>query len=188
MYAKKLEGLEPKKICEHLCAPYNQCSVMIKHNFQVKAIDASEIQHLFALDDDALRLLGAKRMIVHGKPGYPCRVSLQDAEMGEEVLLFPYRHHDVASPYQSSGPIFVRKGGMTADLPMNEIPLMLHHRLLSIRAYDAEGTMRDAKTVEGKHLVDVFATLFTNTTVHYLHLHNAGPGCYNCCVERVLAR
>ncbi|MBT8383871.1 MAG: DUF1203 domain-containing protein, partial [Ignavibacteria bacterium] len=26
--------------------------------------------------------------------------------------------------------------------------------------------------------------LFANVNVNYLHIHNAKPGCYNCCVFR----
>jgi hypothetical protein len=47
-------------------------------------------------------------------------------------------HHDVALPYRAAGPIFIRRGAKTAMPSVNEIPKMLLHRLLSVRAYDAE--------------------------------------------------
>lgn len=126
----------------------------MKRNFQIEAIDYSEVKHLFQLSDEKLAEINAVRMIVDNKPVYPCRVSLQDAEIGEEVILFPYKHHEVKSPYQSSGPIFVRKNAETARLKVNEIPLMLNHRLLSIRAYDKNSVIVEAEVIKGKIFAD----------------------------------
>ena len=107
-----------------------------------------------------------------------------DAPIGERVILTPFRHHDVTSPYQSAGPIFVRENAQTAKLPVNEIPLMFHHRLLSVRAYDEAAMMKHARVVEGRALEETIRDLFTNGSVSYLHVHNAGPGCFNCMVQR----
>lgn len=123
-------------------------------------------------------------MIVDEKPGYPCRVSLADAEVGETVLLVPFTHHDVSSPYRASGPIFVREGATTANPRAGEIPTMFRHRLLSIRGYDADAMMVSAEVVDGTDLEDNIRRLFADETVEYLHIHNARPGCYNCRVVR----
>lgn len=153
--------------------------------FQIKAINASEVNHLFNLNNEELLLHQAVRMIVDEHPGYPCRVSLADAEKGEEVLLFSYKHHDVRSPYYSEGPIFVRKDLETVKLAINEIPQMLLHRILSLRAYDKAAMMIDARTIEGNVLSEALNDIFENSKVGYIHIHNSGPGCYNCMVERV---
>ncbi len=126
-----------------------------------------------------------RRMIADEKPGFPCRVSLADAEVGETVLLLPFVHHDVASPYRASGPIFVRRGAATAMPAVGEIPLMFRHRLLSVRAYDAGGMMVGAEVVKGSELEPSIGHLFARERVNYLHIHNASPGCYNCRVVRV---
>jgi hypothetical protein len=117
-------------------------------------------------------------------PGYPCRVSLEDAEPGERLLLLTFEHHGVDSPYRASGPIYVREGAVQADPAVNEVPLQLRRRLLSVRAYSAAGMMRDASVVEGKDLEGAVETLFADPKVAYLHLHNAIPGCYAARVER----
>jgi hypothetical protein len=124
-------------------------------------------------------------MIVDEKPGFPCRVSLVDAEVGETVLLLPFTHHDVASPYRASGPIFVRKGVRTATPGAGEIPVMFRHRLLSIRGYDAGGMIQGADVTMGTELEDVIQRFFGSKSVSYLHIHNAKPGCYNCRVVRL---
>ena len=128
--------------------------------------------------------MGARRMVADKKPGYPCRVSLVDAEPGEEVLLVPFTHHDVVSPYRASGPIFVRVKAQTVKLGVNEIPTMLRSRLLSIRGYDAAAMMVAADVVNGNELEEHVWRLFGDKQVEYIHVHNARPGCYNCRIER----
>ena len=157
-------------------------------DFQVVALPAEAFGEFFSLTDDELRARRGRRMVVDHKPGFPCRVSLEDAEIGEEVILVDYTHHDVDSPYRASGPIFVRAKAETAKPAVNEIPGMLQFRLLSVRAYNERGNMRDAGVVEGADLADQIRKFFGDERVAYLHVHNAGPGCFNCRVERVAAR
>jgi hypothetical protein len=154
-------------------------------NFIIKSLEDIEFSSLFNLDDLALEKIGATRMIVDEYPGFPCRVSLKDAKIGEEVILLSYQHHKTNSPYQANGPIFVRKTGKTASLKANEIPTMFNHRLLSLRGFDKNGIMRDASVTEGQNLREQIIQTFTNETINYIHIHNAKPGCFNCLVERV---
>ena len=152
--------------------------------FQFVALPYDPFASLFDMDDAALQDLGARRMMVVEKPGTPCRVSLQDAEVGETVVLVPFTHHDVASPYRASGPIFVRHRARRASLAPGEVPPMLRHRLLSIRGYDRDGMMVSAEVAEGTALEDVLARMLSQEAVDYVHVHNAKPGCFNCRVER----
>jgi len=154
-------------------------------NFKFKSLQDSEFSNLFKLDDLELEKTGAIRMTVDEFPGFPCRVSLQDAELGEEVILLSYQHHKTNSPYQANGPIFVRKIAKTAILDINEIPKMFNHRLLSLRGFDKNGIMKDASVTEGQNLREQIIQIFTNEEINYIHIHNAKPGCFNCVVERV---
>lgn len=153
-------------------------------NFTISAIE-NIYNHLFSLDETDLFAQGGIRMIVDEMPGTPCRVSLEDAEVGEEVILFPYQHHNTQSPYQASGPIFIRKDAKSPTLKENEIPKMLRHRLLSLRVYDVNGMMIDATTTQGENLKNEIEVIFNNLEANFIHVHNAGPGCYNCRVDRV---
>ena len=101
-------------------------------NFRIVAIE-NEFNHLFNLSQEELAEKGMAKMIVDEKPGYPCRVTLEDANIGEEVLLFPFEHHKTKSPYKASGPIIIRKNAVKINLPINEIPEMFFKRLQSIR-------------------------------------------------------
>ena len=156
----------------------------MKTNFQVIGINSNKFQHLFQLEEEQLNKLGARRSIVESKPNYPCRVSLEDAEIGEEVILLPYTHLSSNSPYESRGPVFIRKNAKDSQLGVNEIPLMLIHRLLSLRGYDEEGMMIEAIVVEGSEVDKTIQQFFANTFVHFIHVHNAGPGCFNCEIKR----
>jgi len=154
-------------------------------NFKLKSLQDTEFSNLFDLVNLELEKIGAVRMTVDEFPGFPCRVSLQDAEIGEEVILLPYQHHKTHSPYQANGPIFVRKIAKTANLEANEIPKMFNHRLLSLRGFDKNGIMKDASVTEGQNLKEQIVQIFENDDINYIHIHNAKPGCYNCVVERV---
>jgi hypothetical protein len=123
--------------------------------------------------------------MVDARPGYPCRVSLVDAEVGEEVILASFEHHTVDSPFRGEGPIFVRREATAAKPAIGEIPEMLERRPISVRAYDREGMMADACVVDGEtELRAALERMLASDRVAYLHLHNAGAGCFNCRVER----
>jgi hypothetical protein len=153
-------------------------------SFRFLALPFDSFASLFELDETELHTLGARRVIVEEKPGAPCRVSLVDAEVGETAILVPFQHHEVDSPYRASGPIFVRQHARQVSPGVGEVPDLLRHRLLSVRAYDPAAMMVDAEVVEGKDLEGVVARLFAQPKVSYLHVHNARPGCYNCKVVR----
>jgi hypothetical protein len=153
-------------------------------SFQILAVSNDQFSHLFGLDDEALEKQGVQRKVVDCSPGFPCRVSLQDAEVGESVLLMNYEHHPVSSPFRSSHAIFVRESAVEANLKANEIPAMFKHRLLSVRAFDAKGMMIDADVVEGEGLEPLIEHFFANESAKYLHIHNARLGCYAARVER----
>jgi len=154
-------------------------------NFIISALDHKQFEPLFEMSDSELESMDIKRMIVDENPGVPCRVSLQDAEIGEEVILLPYKFHKANSPYQASGPLFVRKGVQTIKLKPNEVPFMLIHRMLSFRGYDKDGIMLEAATEKGSKTANVIHKFFDNSKVEYIHIHNSGPGCYDCEVRRV---
>jgi hypothetical protein len=153
-------------------------------SFQFHALPAELFRDLSGRTDEELSEIGVRRMVVDEKPGYPCRVSLADGELGEVVFLISHVHHDVRSPYRSAGPIFVREGVSTAKPGPNEIPLMFRHRLLSVRAYDEAALMVAADVVQGEVLEAGIKRLLEDPKVRYLHIHNAKPGCFNCRVDR----
>ena len=155
--------------------------------FRIIGLDPQPFDALFALPDAELQARGILRRRADAEFGYPCRVSLSDALIGEELLLLPWRHHDVASPYQASGPIYVRRGARPAALAPGEVPEYVTRRLVSLRAYDRAGLLLGADVVEGVEAGSRLSRLFEDERVDYVHLHNARPGCYSCAAVRLTA-
>jgi Protein of unknown function (DUF1203) len=153
-------------------------------SFQLVGLPFEPFAALFSLADEALAEHHAQRVIAKENPGYPCRVSLADAEIGEELLLLPYAHQPAASPYQASGPIFVRKAARRARLPADVMPDYVQRRQMSVRAYDAADMMIDAAVCDGADAAAAVSRMFENSAAAYIHLHNAKRGCFSCRVNR----
>jgi uncharacterized protein DUF1203 len=165
-----------------MTVPSFRCSPM--PSFQLVGLPAEQFEPFFELVDSNLAALGAKRVVASEHPGYPCRISLLDAEIGEELLLLSYAHHRVASPYQASGPIFVRRGAKQRILQVGEVPDYVRRRLISARAYDSAQMMVSAEVCEGTDVGSRIERLLLDERVEYVHLHNAKQGCFSCLVAR----
>jgi hypothetical protein len=150
--------------------------------FRISGLPAEPFQHLFALSDAELQRHGAVRRVAEDS-GYPCRISLTDAEAGDEVILVNYEHQDADTPYRSRYAIYVRQGERRYQAT-GEIPEQLRKRLLSARAFDQADMLVDADLAEGRALEPLIARLFADARVAYIHLHYARPGCYAARVDR----
>lgn len=153
--------------------------------FRLVGLDHTQFAPLFEQSDAELRAQGIVRMRAATQPGYPCRVSLEDAAVGDELLLLPYWHHRVDSPYRSLGPIYIRKGVTQAVLSPGEVPDYVASRLISLRAYDDENMMVAAEVCPGAKVAAPISRLLDNADVAYLHLHNAAQGCFSCLANRL---
>lgn len=152
--------------------------------FQISGLPLAPFQPLFGLSDEELARRHIVRRIADERPGFPCRVSLEDAHIGERLLLLNYEHLGVASPYRSSHAIYVRENAVEAHPQVNEVPDVLAIRLISLRAFDAEGMMRAADVVQGQELAPAIERMLGDSSVAYLHAHNAKPGCFAARIDR----
>ncbi|HVI99376.1 MAG TPA: DUF1203 domain-containing protein [Sphingomonas sp.] len=153
-------------------------------SYVITGIDPAPFRPLYGLSDDELAAHGAIRMTVDENPGFPCRITLEDAEPGETVLLLNHEHLPVDTPYRSRHAIFVREGAHAAARYENAVPDQLAIRLLSVRAFDAEGMMRDADVIEGGDLEATIDRFFADPDTAYLHAHNAKRGCFAARIDR----
>jgi len=153
-------------------------------NFRVVALDAAPFQHLYSQSDAALAALGAVPYLVDRSPGFPCRVSLADAPVGERMILLNFEHLGGETPYRSRHAIFVRDGASRAVPEVGEIPAFLSRRLLSVRAFDAANMMIDADVVGGEGLAASIKSLLGDPRSARLHVHSAKQGCYLAAIER----
>lgn len=154
-------------------------------SFQIRGLPAAEFAPFFAMSGAELAQHGAVRKVADRMPGFPCRVSLRDAEPGETVLLLNYEHLPAVSPYRSRYAIYVREKAVEAQPEVNEIPEVLRTRLLSVRAFDGAGMLVEAEVVQGIELAAVIEHMFARQEVEFLHAHNAKPGCFAARIDRV---
>ena len=150
-------------------------------HFRIQGLPAEKFTHLFTLSDEELARAGAVRRIADGPR--PCRISLTDAQTGDELILVNYEHHAVASPYRMRFAIYVRPGEKQFDA-IGEVPDYLRGRTLAARAYDESGMMVGWELVEGDSLEGAIEKLLAEARASYLHIHFAAPGCYAARVER----
>ncbi|MEP6938252.1 MAG: DUF1203 domain-containing protein [Rudaea sp.] len=152
-------------------------------SFRISGLPAAPFAALFGLSDGELATRSAVRRIANETPGFPCRISLTDAEIGVDVILVNHEHLAVASPYRSRHAIYVRADEVQFDA-IDEVPAMLRRRLLSLRGFDAHGMMTACDVVEGRDLETLVERMLADAATEYLHAHIARPGCYAARIER----
>ena len=153
--------------------------------FVLQGLDPARFAPLFELDEAALAARGMRWMTADAPFGFPCRLTLEDAPVGERLLLLPFAHQEGRSPYRASGPIFVRPGVESQRRIVGELPPYLARRPLSLRAYDGRDDMVDADVVDGAAARPLIERYLARADVAYLHVHFAKRGCYACRVDRL---
>ena len=151
--------------------------------YRITGMDPEPFRPLFELSDEQLAQHGMRRMTVSRKPSFPCRVSLVDREVGEQVILLNHVSHDVANPYRASHAIFVADGAEKAEF-IDEVPPVFEPRVLSLRGFDRDGMMADALIAQPGEADAVIRTLFANPEIVAIHAHNAARGCFAARIER----
>lgn len=139
---------------------------------------------LFALDDAGLAELGACRVTAVADRGFPCRISLEDARAGEQLILLHHTSHDVATPYRSGYAIYVREA-VVPPLPfVDRTPPVFEGRPLGLRGFSAEGMLVDAKLALPGEADAAIRMLFADGRIAYIHAHNAAHGCFAARIDR----
>jgi hypothetical protein len=151
--------------------------------FVISGLDPKHFDHLRGRSDEELAKHNAARLTVDGH-GFPDRVSLVDLPAGDTVLLLNFEHQPANSPYRSSHAIFVSERAAQAATYRNDVPQALRDRMLSLRAFNDAGDMRDAALVDGKEVEPVIERMFGDPAVAYIHVHNAARGCYAARIDR----
>jgi Protein of unknown function (DUF1203) len=152
--------------------------------FQVSGLSPKPFQHLYGKDDAYLALHRARRVIADKEPGFPERIELRDAKIGESLLLVNFEHQSADSPYRSCHAIYVLEGAQQSNQFVDEIPAVLTRRLLSLRGFSTAGMLIAADVLQGSDLEGAISTFFANPAIAYLHVHNARQGCFAALVER----
>ena len=153
-------------------------------DYRITGLDISQFGHLVGLPDDELWLHGAIRVVADSSPGYPDRIELREALVGESLILVNYTHQPVESPFRSCHAVYVLEHPGDRFDQINRIPEVLHNRTISLRAFDDRGMIIEAALAEGSDIEPAIESLLENPDAEYLHLHYAKLGCYACRADR----
>jgi hypothetical protein len=151
--------------------------------FQITGLDPAPFAHLHAMSDEQLALGGAERVRITQQHVAPCRISLDDAEIGESVILLSFTHQGADTPFHQQGAIYLRETN-ARFAASNTIPPALARRTLSLRGFDANGMMIEADLTEGAEAAALIERFFANPAVAYIHAHYARRGCFAALIER----
>jgi hypothetical protein len=152
--------------------------------YRIEGLPPEPFQPLFALADTELEARGARRVVADSKPGYPCRVTLEDAEPGERLILLNHVSHDVSNPYRAAHAIYVRESARRAAEFVDRLPPVFDGRVLSLRGFDRHGMLRDAALAIPGEAEAAIGRLFARREIGTIHAHNAAYGCFAARIER----
>lgn len=153
-------------------------------SYVVTGLSPERFAPLFGQSDAALAKQGVIRVRADAKPGYPCRITLEDAEPGETLLLLNHVDHAVATPYRNAYAIYVREGAVAAKRFEDALPPVFANRPIALRGYDGEGMLRGATLALSGDAAARIAELFARPEIAYIHAHNAAHGCFAARIDR----
>lgn len=153
-------------------------------SFIITGLSPQPFQHLFGLPDAVLREQNIVRRTADAKPGYPCRITLEDAEPGESVLLLNHQSHDTPTPYASRYAIYVREGAAAASSYRDELPPVFLNRPIALRLFNSDGMLVGADMGVNGDLRGKIEQALARPDVDAIHAHNAMHGCFVAVVRR----
>lgn len=135
-------------------------------------------------DTDALIAAGAVRRIADRANAFPCRVTLEDAQPGDSMILVNFVSADVETPFRASHAIFVREGAVDAAHYRDRTPPLIERRTTSLRAFDSEGMIREAVLAAPGEADMRLRTLLDDDAIDHVDIHTASWGCFLARAER----
>ncbi len=154
-------------------------------SYVVSGLPIETFQPLFGLSDAELAERGVVRRVVDAPSGFPSRVDLEDAQVGDTVLLLNYEHQPADTPFRASHAIFVNEKARATRRVENELPGALAVReAVSLRAFRDDGMMIDAGFAPQGQVEAGIERFLANPDVAYLHAHTVGWGCYLARIDR----
>jgi len=152
--------------------------------YRIEGLRHDQFQPLFGLTDEQLAAQGARRVTADSPTGYPCRVSLEDARPGEELVLLNFVSHDVDGPFRTTYGIFVRKDAAASARYTDETPEYLERRTLGLRGFDADGMLKGGLLAMPGEADAKIRELLDRPEIESIHAHNAALGCFLARIER----
>ena len=82
-------------------------------SFRIRGLSPDLFSGCFQRSDAELGSIGAIRLVADS-PGLPCRVSLDHAAVGDEMLLLNFEHQPAQTPYRARHAIYVSRASKRA--------------------------------------------------------------------------
>ena len=152
--------------------------------YRIEGLSPEPFRALAGLPDEALEAEGSRRVVATSRPGFPCRVTLEDAEPGETLILLNHVSHDVATPFRACHAIYVRERGRERAVYRDSLPPVFAGRTLSLRGFDADGFLKQALLATGGDADAKIRAMFGDPGIEAIHAHYAAPGCFAAKIVR----
>nr|WP_217352645.1 DUF1203 domain-containing protein [Sphingomonas sp. ID1715] len=136
------------------------------------------------LDPQLARTGGARRVTATDKPGFPCRATLEDAEIGESVLLFNHVSNDSDGPFRASFAVYVREQAERVAVYRDALPPVFATRTISLRGFDEAGDLRAAELASGEAIDPAIRAMLDRPEIAFINAHNAAAGCFAARIVR----
>lgn len=153
-------------------------------NYTITGLSAKPYTHLYGLSDNELEAHGVKRCVADESPGYPDRIEMRDAKVGETLLLLNHVSVDKDTPFKASHAIFILEGAENTYREKNRVPPVMYNRMISLRAFDKNGMMVEAELAQGDGIEPAVKRLLEREEVSHIDAHNALRGCYSGRITR----
>lgn len=152
--------------------------------YRIAGLDPAPFRPLFTMDEAALAANRASLQRANTSWGFPCRVSLRDADEGDELVLVHHVNHEVETPYRNAFAVFVRRAASEPAVFVDECPPVFEGRPLALRGYTETGNLHTARLVTPGAADETIRAMLTDTAIAYIDAHNAAYGCFAARVER----
>jgi hypothetical protein len=152
--------------------------------YRIEGLAPEQFMELVGAHEEALIEQGARRVVADSPSGFPCRVTLSDAEPGTSLILLNFASHDVPTPFRTTYAIYVREDAEHAAAYEDEVPPVLRQRTLGLRGFDAQGMLRGALLAMPGEADRRIRELFEGPEIATIHAHNAAHGCFLARIER----
>lgn len=153
-------------------------------SYRITGLEPSQFEPYFAMSETELAERRALRTRAKASMGFPCRISLRDADAGDELLLVNHVNHAVENPYRNAFAIYVRKDAREAAEFVDECPPVFSGRPIALRGYDADGMLTEARLALPGEADAAIRALLENPAIAYIDAHNAAHGCFSARIER----
>ena len=152
--------------------------------YRIRGLDPAQFAGRFAMDDGALAAALSQRLTAQDQGYYPCRVTLEAAKPGEEILLTSFTNHSVDTPYRNTFAIYVRRNAEKAAEFVDRLPPVLRARPIALRGYTGEGALHRAELSLEDDVDAAVRDLLKDEDISYIDAHNAKHGCFAARIER----